>query len=200
MRTSVTTATVRSTGFSRNVASFRRFRLKAVLQTLTFVLLTLSCLPLHAQDDKSGDKEEKKEKPEIVAVVGGDIHTVTGPVVRKGTILIEDGKIKEIGQSVEVPDDAKVIDAAGKTVTPGFVAISMSRVGVGQAPSGKEKLVDGLNPFDRNIKYRSALESHRVALSLPLAVDVVVAEPKGLLSKCIPVSYTHLTLPTICSV
>ena len=153
MRTSVTTATVRSTGFSRNVASFRRFRLKAVLQTLTFVLLTLSCLPLHAQDDKSDDKEEKKEKPEIVAVVGGDIHTVTGPVVRKGTILIEDGKIKEIGQSVEVPDDAKVIDAAGKTVTPGFVAINMSRVGVGQAPSGKEKLVDGLNPFDRNIKY-----------------------------------------------
>ena len=150
MKTSTNSDSVRSTGFSRNLANFR---LMAVLQT--FALLTLMCLPLQAQDksDKSDKEDEKKDKPEVVAVVGGDIHTVTGPVVRKGTILIEDGKIKEIGQSVEVPEDAKIIDAAGKTVTPGFVAISMSRVGVGQTPSGKEKLVDGLNPFDRNLKY-----------------------------------------------
>jgi len=118
---------------------------------LTLALLTLTCLPLQAED-KSDEKDDKK-KPEIVAIVGGDIHTVTGPVVRKGTILVEDGKIKEIGQSVKVPEDAKVIDAAGKTITPGFVAINMSRVAVGQNPSGKEKLIDGLNPFDRNIKY-----------------------------------------------
>ncbi|QEG25181.1 amidohydrolase family protein [Mariniblastus fucicola] len=118
---------------------------------LTLALLTLVCLPLQAEE--KSDEKDQKEKPEVVAIVGGDIHTVTGPVVRKGTILVEDGKIKEIGQSVKVPEDAKVIDAAGKTVTPGFVAISMSRVGVGQTPSGKEKLVDGLNPFDRNLKY-----------------------------------------------
>ena len=104
-------------------------------------------------DDKTPEKEEKVDKPEIVAIVGGDIHTVTGPMVRKGTILVEDGKIKEIGQSVEVPEDAKVIDAKGKIITPGFIAINMSRVGVGQTPTGKEKLVDGLNPFDRNLKY-----------------------------------------------
>lgn len=117
----------------------------------TMALLTLTYLPLHAEE-KSDEKDEKK-KPEVVAIVGGNIHTVTGPVVRKGTILIEDGKIKVIGQSVKVPEDAKVINAAGKTITPGFVAINMSRVGVGQNPSGKEKLVDGLNPFDRNLKY-----------------------------------------------
>ena len=128
--------------------------LKAALQTfvVTLSLLFLTCCLVHAQE-KSDDKEEKKDKPEIVAIVGGNVHTVTGPVVRKGTILIEDGKIKEIGQSVEVPEGAKVIDATGKTVTPGFVAINMSRVGVGQTPSGQDKLIDGLNPFDRNLKY-----------------------------------------------
>ena len=118
------------------------------------MLALLTCMPLHAQE-KSDKKEEdeSKDKSEIVAIVGGNIHTVTGPVIRKGTILVEDGKIKEIGQSVTVPEDAKVIDAKGKTITPGFVAINMSRVGIGRAPSGNEKLVDGLNPFDRNLKY-----------------------------------------------
>lgn len=123
-----------------------------VLTFAFFALLTLACFPLQAEE-KSDEKDDKKEKPELLAIVGGDIHTVTGPVVRKGTILVEDGKIKEIGQSVEVPEDAKVIDAAGKTITPGFVAITMNRVGVSQTPSGKEKLGDGLNPFDRNLKY-----------------------------------------------
>ena len=122
-----------------------RFTLSlAVLASANFALLA---------EDKSPEKDEKKDKKELVAIVGGDIHTVTGPVVRKGTILVEDGKIKEIGQSVKIPEDAKVIDAKGKTVTPGFVAINMTRVGVGQTPSGKEKLGDSLNPFDRNLKY-----------------------------------------------
>ena len=120
---------------------------------LTLAMLTLACLSVQAQEKKSEDKDEKKDKPELLAIVGGDIHPVTGPIVRKGTILVEDGKIKEIGQSVTVPEGAKVIDATGKTITPGFVAISMARVGVAQTPTGKEKLGDGLNPFDRNLKY-----------------------------------------------
>ena len=128
---------------------------KSIRYILTLALLTLTSVSSYAQDkSEDKDKDEKKEKPEVVAIVGGNIHTVSGPVVRKGTILIEDGKIKEIGQSVEVPDDAEVIDAAGKTITPGFVAINMRGVGVGRTtPSGKEKLGDGLNPFDRNLKY-----------------------------------------------
>ena len=102
----------------------------SIRYAFTFALVALTCLSVTA-DEKSEDKEKKKDKPELLAIVGGDVHTVTGPVVRKGTILIEDGKIKEIGQSVEVPEEAIVIDAAGKTITPGFVAINMSRVGVG---------------------------------------------------------------------
>lgn len=123
---------------------------------LAICFAALICFPLVAEDKKDDDKSDSKKKESksaVTAIVGGDIHPVTGPVVRKGTILIEDGKIKDIGQSVEVPEDATVIDATGKTITPGFVAINMSRVGMGRAPSGKEKLVDGLNPFDRNLKY-----------------------------------------------
>jgi len=112
-------------------------------------------------DDKADEKKPEVKKSEakaeesgdVLAIVGGDIHTVTGPVIREGTILVKDGKITEVGQTVTIPENAKVIDAKGKTITPGFVAISMSRIAVRSTPSGKDKLADAFDPFDRNIKY-----------------------------------------------
>lgn len=41
-----------------------------------------------------------------------------------GDILIENGKIKAVGKIASVPAGARVIDVGGKTVTPGFLAIS----------------------------------------------------------------------------
>ncbi len=86
-----------------------------------------------------------------MAISGGDIITVTRERIRKGTIIIEDGKIVGLGQNLEIPDGAERIDATGKTITPGFVSISMTGVGTaGGQSSGK--LADQLNPFDRNIQ------------------------------------------------
>ena len=55
------------------------------------------------------------------AIVGGKVYTITNGVIENGTVLIEDGKILEVGANVEVPSDAKVINAEGKTVTPGII-------------------------------------------------------------------------------
>lgn len=107
--------------------------------------------------------ESKKPPKEIVAIVGGDIITVTRGTIRKGTILIEDGKITSVANDVDIPANAKKIDATGKVVTPGFTAISMSGVGlsggggppIGAGPPASRnagRLVDELNPYDRNIK------------------------------------------------
>ena len=59
---------------------------------------------------------------ETVAVVGGDVLTV-GPAGRiaGATVLIKDGLITAVGPDVQVPDDARVIDAKGKTGTPGLL-------------------------------------------------------------------------------
>ena len=123
------------------------------------LLIAIATAPLAAQEnseakaDKPAEKESASEDSSVLAIVGGDIHTVTGAVIRQGTVLVQDGKILEVGQSVEVPEDATVIDASGKTVTPGFVAISMRGVGLRTAPGQRDKLVDALDPYDRNIKY-----------------------------------------------
>ncbi len=55
------------------------------------------------------------------AIVGGKVYTITNGVIENGTVLIEDGKILEVGENIEVPSDAKVIKAEGKIVTPGII-------------------------------------------------------------------------------
>ncbi|TWT42268.1 imidazolonepropionase [Phycisphaerae bacterium RAS1] len=62
--------------------------------------------------------------PETKAVVirAGRIWVGDGSVVRDGSILVEDGKIKAVGQRVAQPPFSQVIDAgADAFVTPGFI-------------------------------------------------------------------------------
>lgn len=52
---------------------------------------------------------------------GGTVWTVSGEVLARGDVLIVDGKIVAVGTSVSAPEGARVIDATGKSVCPGFV-------------------------------------------------------------------------------
>ncbi len=99
--------------------------------------------------EQAKKKAEEKKPEKVVAIVGADVHTVSGEVIRRGTVLLKGTKIWKVGENLEVPKDAKVIDATGKVVTPGFVAINMSRIAL-RSSSGKPE--DSLDPFDRNIK------------------------------------------------
>jgi len=86
----------------------------------------------------------------ITAIQGGDLYTITSGIIRNGTILIENGKIANIGQDIELPKEAKVIDAKGKVVVPGFVAATtwftaMSRF------RDVSKIADSLDPFHYSV-------------------------------------------------
>ena len=65
----------------------------------------------------------------VLAIVGARILTVAGPAIEKGTILIADGKITAVGGTVQVPSGAKVIDAANKIITPGWIE-SSTNIGI----------------------------------------------------------------------
>jgi N-acetylglucosamine-6-phosphate deacetylase len=58
-------------------------------------------------------------------VIENGIVITPSKIVEKGVVVFEDGKITAVGQKnrVEVPRNAKVIDASGKIVAPGFVDI-----------------------------------------------------------------------------
>ncbi len=59
-----------------------------------------------------------------VFIKNGTIHTVTKGTLSNSHILIENGKIKAIGNVLEAPNGAQVIDATGKHIYPGFIALN----------------------------------------------------------------------------
>jgi imidazolonepropionase-like amidohydrolase len=59
---------------------------------------------------------------QTVAITGGKVYTMTGDEPLEGaTVLIEDGRIEVVGTDVDVPEGARVFDAAGRIVTPGLI-------------------------------------------------------------------------------
>jgi imidazolonepropionase-like amidohydrolase len=56
-----------------------------------------------------------------VAIINGNVYTMSGPVLENATVILRDGKIQDVGASLTVPPDAQVIDAKGKRVLPGFI-------------------------------------------------------------------------------
>lgn len=57
----------------------------------------------------------------MIAIKNGKVVLPDGSVLEKGTVLVEGGKIKAVGEKVEIPSDAEVLDVSGKWVTPGLI-------------------------------------------------------------------------------
>lgn len=69
------------------------------------------------------------------------VMTATGTTIRGGSVLLRDGKIAAVGQNIDAPADAQVIDGTGKFVTPGIID-THSHLGVYASP-GVDALSDG---------------------------------------------------------
>ena len=88
---------------------------------------------------------------ETVAIKGGKILTMAGDPLESGVIVIVDGKITAVGKDVSIPVEARVIDATGKVVMPGFVeahtASGLSQANESSNPSVPYlSVMDGIDP------------------------------------------------------
>ncbi len=62
-----------------------------------------------------------------VAFINARILTATAAgEIPNGTVIVEGGKITALGPEISPPSDAEIIDAQGKTITPGLVASNTS--------------------------------------------------------------------------
>ena len=64
---------------------------------------------------------------ETVAITGGRVLTGEG-IIENGTVVITNGRIASVGSGAP-PAGARVIDASGKVVAPGFVAVDSGLAG-----------------------------------------------------------------------
>jgi imidazolonepropionase-like amidohydrolase len=101
------------------------------------------------------------------------ILTAAGPVIERGSVLLENGKVAAVGPAVTAPADAVVIDATGKWVTPGVID-THSHLGVYAAP-GIESLQDGnemTNPNTAEVSSEHAIWPQDPQFELALAGGV----------------------------
>lgn len=82
----------------------------------------------------------------ITAIQGGDVYTITGGIIRNGTVLIKGTQIEDVGNNIAVPKGATVINAKGKVVMPGLVAVG-GRLGGGYGG----RVADSLDPFSQSV-------------------------------------------------
>ena len=96
------------------------------------------------------------EAPAVILIQNATILTVSHGAIEHGSILIKDGKIAEVGQSIKAPKDAQVIDAAGQFVMPGIIDchshIAAESINEGSVSvSSMVNMAEILNPDDIDI-------------------------------------------------
>src|SRR5215471_6387251 len=96
------------------------------------------------------------DSPSVIVIQNATILTVSHGTIEHGSILIKDGKIAEVGQSVKAPKEAQVIDASGQFVIPGIIDchshIAAESINEGSVSvSSMVTMEEVLNPYDMDI-------------------------------------------------
>jgi imidazolonepropionase-like amidohydrolase len=114
-----------------------------MIRALVFLLLL-------AQEKPAEPKKPTAAKDVWVALVGGDVETVTKGRLKGATVLIKNGVIHRVGTDVEIPAEAVRYEVKGRLVCPGFVACSARSLGVAGF-SSSPKIADAVDPYSETI-------------------------------------------------
>ncbi|HEY3559073.1 MAG TPA: amidohydrolase [Kribbella sp.] len=133
----------------------------------------------------------------MLAIRGGTVVPIDGPAIPGGTVLIDDGRIVDVGAQVAVPDQATVVDARGRWVLPGLVDAHthMGTLEEGEGWAGDDhdeattpitpqlRALDAVNPADEG--FRDAIGGGVLAVGInpgscnPIAGETVAVRCTG---------------------
>ncbi len=92
----------------------------------------------------------------MLAIRCKKLVTVTGPVIDEGVLVIDNGKIREIGdKDTVIPEGAEVVDASDKWVYPGFIDASLRISGINgsdDSVSPQLKIIHSVDPDGKSIE------------------------------------------------
>jgi imidazolonepropionase-like amidohydrolase len=116
----------------------------------------------------------------VLAITNARIFPVTAAPIENGTIVIRGNRIEAVGANLQVPQGAKVIDAKGGHVYPGFIN-ARTTIGIGQ--NGARGFDDISEMLDWNQQLRTRVayhsESDTIAVARGTGVTTVGVAPTG---------------------
>lgn len=103
----------------------------------SFVLAALGTMTVTASADQTTPVRGLHDNsPSLVALQNATIITQPGEAHENATLVIENGKIKAVNRNNRAPEGARIVDAAGYTIYPGFID-PYSNYGVPEAGSAE---------------------------------------------------------------
>ncbi len=98
----------------------------------------------------------------MLLIKNGRINTAITPEPIKGDILVDNGKIVEIGEDVRTPEGCEIFDASGLQIYPGFVEahghIGLDGYGIGYEGMDYNEMNDIISPQMRGIDGVKAMD------------------------------------------
>ena len=107
------------------------------------------------------------EPPPILAVYGDVVHTMAGPPIEKGVVVIERGKIAVVGSALDIPVPPAARVVRGRFVTPGLIdahtAVGLTgylnqeqdqdQLDKGEPIQPELRAIDSYNPRERLVEW-----------------------------------------------
>lgn len=98
----------------------------------------------------------------MLCVKNGMIHNAVTREPFRGDILVENGKIRAVGEHLEIPEGTEIVDAEGLQVYPGFVEahghIGLDGYGIGYEGMDYNEMNDILSPQMRGLDGVKAMD------------------------------------------
>lgn len=116
-----------------------------------------------------------------LAIRGARVVTVSGPVIERGVVVVEKGRITAVGPDVAVPAGAMIVDGSGKTLYPGLVD-ALTTIGLAEVAAVPATL-DTTEVGDMNPQAKAWVALHPDSELVPVArangVTTVLSAPQG---------------------
>jgi len=125
----------------------------------------------------------------VLAIANARIHPITAPAIAAGTILIRGNRIEAVGANLPIPAGARVVDAGGADVYPGFIDAATN---MGLDEPGPRGFDDVGELLERNPYLRTRVAYHVESDAIPVArvngiTSVAVVQSGGIFGGEVPV-------------